>query len=574
MSQPFRQLLEEARPVREIPSLNLHDVLEESARVASQDCEADMAAIWLVSEASQELHLVASHPPRPPATPYSVESDTLAARVVREARPIAVDRLLAFSSTDRPQMNDMGMQACLGMPIVIGGRCLGALTLCHRRQRSFDEDYIARGMAITHGLAVSIEKANLYQEATQRISELSLLHEVGRAISESLELSQILDSCADRLASLLDASSCWVLLREGDALVGATASGGFKAEASKVRVEPGKGPSLALAALEARRPLVSTDAQNDPRVNQQLVERFEEKSILVVPMIHRGRAIGVLVFDDRRAQRLFTPGEIERAWLVAGQLAAAVDNARLYEDLKTSYAELALAQQQLVAQERLAAIGELAAVVAHEVRNPLGAVFNAVEALRRSVSDGGQSGMLLRVLSEESERISHIVDDLLDFSHPHPVVVTEVPLLRALDEAIAASITRPEIRVERRIAPGLQSVAADGRQLRQALVNLLHNAAQAMPDGGDVRIEAAPAERDGHAFVAITIADSGPGIDREARDRIFQPFFTTKATGTGLGLAVVRRVAEAHGGSIEVHNAAGGGAVFTLLLPVSEADKS
>jgi signal transduction histidine kinase len=573
MSQPFRQMLDEARPVREIPSLNLHDVLAESARLASRDCEADMTAIWLVSEASQELHLVASDPPRPPAPPYSVESDTLAARVVREAKPIGVDRLLAFSSTDRPAMNEMEIQACLGMPIVIGGRCLGAVTLCHRRPRTFDDAYIARGMAITQGLAVSIEKANLYQEATQRISELSLLHEVGRSISESLELSQILDNCADKLVSILDASSCWVLLREGDALVGATASGDFKAEAAKVRVEPG-GPSLALAALEARRPLVSTDAQNDPRVNQQLVERFGEKSLLVVPMIHRGRAIGVLLFDDRRAQRLFTPGEIERAWLVAGQLAAAVDNARLYEDLKTSYAELALAQQQLVAQERLAAIGELAAVVAHEVRNPLGAVFNAVEALRRSVGEGGQSGMLLRVLSEESERISHIVDDLLDFSHPHPLVVTEVPLVRALDEAIAACFTRPEIRVKRSVARGLTSVAADARQLRQALVNLFHNAAQAMPEGGSVRVDATIAEREGHSFVAIAITDSGPGIDRDARDRIFQPFFTTKATGTGLGLAVVRRIAEAHGGRIEAHNADGGGAVFTLLLPISEADKS
>jgi two-component system sensor histidine kinase HydH len=371
---------------------------------------------------------------------------------------------------------------------------------------------------------------------------------------------------------LLDASSCWVLLKEGDALVGATASGEFKSIAAHVRIEAGE-HSLALAALEARRPLVSTDAVRDPRVNKQLVDRFQEKSLLMVPMIHRSRAIGVLVFDDRRAQRLFTPGEIERAWLVAGQLAAAVDNARLYDDLKTSYAKLALAQQQLVAKERLAAIGELAAVVAHEVRNPLGAVFNATDTLKRLVGEDGQAGMLLRILSEESERISHIVNDLLDFAHPHPVSPTEVCLSKALEEAIAASLSRVGIRVEHDVAPGLTSVTADARQLRQALVNLFHNAAQAMPDGGLVQIHASATEREGQRFVGIEIADSGPGIDRDAHERIFQPFFTTKATGTGLGLAVVRRIAEAHGGRIEARNAERGGAVFTLLLPVTEASK-
>jgi signal transduction histidine kinase len=570
LTTPISEALEEARPPREIPSLNLREVLAESARMAAEACAADMTAVWLLSEASQELHLVASHPEQPPATPFSVQSDTLPARVVREGKAVVVDRLLAYSAIDRPIMKDLGVQSSLGLPIVIGGRSLGAVTFNHRRPRAFDDAYIARGTGVTQGLAVSVEKANLYQEATQRIAELSLLHEVGRSLTESLDLSQILETCVDRLATLLDCSSCWVVLKEGEALVGVIASGKFRADAHKVRVQRGE-PSLAWAALEARRPLASSDAAKDPRVNQRMVTLLGEKALLAVPMIHRGRQIGVLIFDDHRTQRLFTPGEIERASLVAGQLAAAVDNARLYEDLKRSYAELALAQQQLVAKERLAAIGELAAVVAHEVRNPLGAVFNVTDTLRRLMGDGGQTGMLLGILAEESERISHIVDDLLDFAHPHPVAMGEVQLSRALEEAIAASFTRPGITVERQVAPGLTSVTADSRQLRQALINLFHNAAQAMPEGGLVRIEASNVEREGNRYVGIEIADSGPGIDRDVHDRIFQPFFTTKATGTGLGLAVVRRIAEAHGGRIEARNAERGGAVFTLLLPVTEA---
>jgi signal transduction histidine kinase len=350
------------------------------------------------------------------------------------------------------------------------------------------------------------------------------------------------------------------------------AGGEAREDISNVRLKPGD-QSLALAALEARRPLVATDAVNDPRVNPDLVKRFNEKSLLAIPMIHRGRAIGVLLFDDRRSQRLFTPGEIERASLVAGQLAAAVDNARLYEDLRRSYAELAHTQQQLVEKERLAALGELAAVVAHEVRNPLGAVFNATDTLRRMLGKGGQTGMLLDILAEEAERINHIVEDLLDFARPRPIVVSEVPLAQALKEASAASLTRPGIRVERLVAPDLAFVSVDARQLRQALLNLFHNAVQAMPEGGVVRIDASPVVRDGKRLAAIEVADSGPGIEGDVRDRIFQPFFTTKASGTGLGLAVVRRIAEAHGGSVEARNGERGGAVFTLFLPIPEASE-
>ena len=188
-----------------------------------------------------------------------------------------------------------------------------------------------------------------------------------------------------------------------------------------------------------------------------------------------------------------------------------------------------------MAKERLAAIGELAAVVAHEVRNPLGAVFNATDTLRRLVGEQGQTGMLLRILAEESERISHIVDDLLDFANPHPIAVSEVPLARALDEALAASLSRPGIRVEQRVAPGLANVTADSRQLRRALINLFHNAVQAMPEGGLLRIQAEPSERDGRRYIAIEIADTGPGIDRDARERDFPCLFYDQGHRDRLG---------------------------------------
>ena len=256
MNPSTREVQEEVRTLGEIPSLNLHEVLAESARVAYSlpACdEADMTAPSGYSpEANQELHLVASHPVQSAATPFSVDSDTLPARVVREARAVDVNRLPDFSPTDRPIMTELGLQSSLGLPIVIGGRCLGAVTLSHRRPRTFDEGYIDRGMGVTQGLAVSIEKANLYQEATQRISELSLLHEVGRRsiMRESLDLSQIPGHLRRGVASppCSMPAPCWVLLKEGDGLRGATANGEFKAQASTIRVGSG------LALVDPRRP--------------------------------------------------------------------------------------------------------------------------------------------------------------------------------------------------------------------------------------------------------------------------------------------------------------------------------
>lgn len=237
--------------------------------------------------------------------------------------------------------------------------------------------------------------------------------------------------------------------------------------------------------------------------------------------------------------------------------------------LETSLRELAAANAELVKRERLAAIGELAAVVAHEVRNPLAVVFNALASLRKTRDRAADEAALLGILQEEAERLRDIVSDLLEFARPRPPVFADAALdeiARSAVDAACDEVGVPHDAVATALAE-LAPVRCDERLLRQAIVNLVTNALQAPGRRGPVRVRLA---RDG-ADVTLAVADDGAGVGDADRERVFTPFYTTRPTGTGLGLAVVRASAEAHDGSVTLGETPGGGATFTLRIPARGA---
>ena len=232
-----------------------------------------------------------------------------------------------------------------------------------------------------------------------------------------------------------------------------------------------------------------------------------------------------------------------------------VDNAR----------ELAVAQAELVQRERLAALGEMSAVVAHEVRNPLAVIFNATASMRRNPAE---RDTLLAIVEEEAGRLRQMVTDLLDFARPASVHLVQEPLLPIIESALDTlrhGSLAADIDVEVSIEAGVPALECDVRLLRQAMVNLVSNALQAPGRKGPVRVTVAMS---GAERIRITVTDDGDGVSAEIADRIFRPFFTTRATGTGLGLAVVQRIVRAHGGELSHHTPPGGGAAFELQMPL------
>jgi signal transduction histidine kinase len=239
------------------------------------------------------------------------------------------------------------------------------------------------------------------------------------------------------------------------------------------------------------------------------------------------------------------------------------------QELEHSLVELAAAHDQLVRQERLAAIGQLASTIGHEMRNPLGVISNAVYLLRNDLGPEPTEAAKRHLATAEREisAATVIVSDLLEFARQREPVPDDVDVPGLLDEVLAVlpppgGVTVTPIDHSRNV-----TVRADRDMLRQVLLNLVGNAYQAMPDGGTVTVAAQATD----GAVQISVRDTGTGMSDEVQSRLFEPFFTTKARGVGLGLVVSRRIIEAHGGDITVESEKDVGTEFRIVLPAIAA---
>ena len=515
--------------------------------------------------------------------------DGVSKEVMRTRLPVVSEDVTRDPRSQLRGRADIEPLAVLAVPLASRQDVRGVVYIGDRAGRTFSQADVALANALAGALGVGVENAELYADARRRVDELSLLneanarlyletrrraeelgllHEVGRSLVETLDIEQVLSAGVRNLARIVDAPDAYLALATPDGAhleLRAVAGARRDRVGQRVPLEPPT-PLLATLVYRLREPILVEDALTDPRVADELRLASGARAYLGLPLIVRDQVIGTAVIVETRGPRLFTPAEVERAAAIANQLAVAADNARLYEDLRRSYADLARAQQQLIQGERLAALGELSAVVAHEVRNPLGVIFNSIGSLRRLVRPSGDAKMLFDIVEEEADRLNRIVGDLLDFARPSTPQVRPESLDRVVEDAVGAALAQHGAGVElaRDLDPELPPVAIDARLVRQAVLNVAVNAVQAMPRGGRITIRT----RREPTAARVEIEDTGAGIPDEVRERIFEPFFTTKASGTGLGLAVVRRIVEGHGGQVAVRSTPGSGTIFVLRFPL------
>lgn len=238
-----------------------------------------------------------------------------------------------------------------------------------------------------------------------------------------------------------------------------------------------------------------------------------------------------------------------------------------YVKLRNQADQLIDIEEQLRRADRLSALGELSAGMAHEIRNPLGSIRGTAEILRDGINRDDKRFEFAEILVKEVDRLDGVVRDFLNFARPANADLKSVPICDALQEVM--TLTRQQaiknnVEVTIESEEGSRLVSGDFEQYKQAFLNLVLNALQVMPDGGRLAIRC----QDSGNFMRIYFEDSGPGIPAELHDRIFNPFYTTRNEGTGLGLAITHRIVDGHGGKISVESRPGMGTTFIVDLPI------
>jgi signal transduction histidine kinase/DNA-binding NarL/FixJ family response regulator len=465
------------------------------------------------------------------------------------------------------------------LPLAVRGRPLGVMIARHVLPPGAKADEEQLLKIVADQVAIAVENARLYEgvmrlheETQERLRHTETLLAVSQDASATLELNEILRRTTRAMVRALgaDTGGAWLQSEDGSRFVPIV---GYHVPKELL----GAGESASLMVLDSRvsdwrrveGPVYSSNSQNDPRFDHPLARMIPHKSVLIQPMRWKGESIGGFALAWLKDQHRFTADELRLVQAIALQAAVATENSRLYEAEKRQVAELKRTQAQLIQSTKLAAIGELAANIAHEINNPLTSVLGFASYLAEQVPPGQPWREELDLIQEEAGRARDIVRDLLHFSRQREFIPQITDLNTVLEQTLAMVRRQgalESISLREEYASGLAPVEVDVPRIKQVFLNLINNAVYVMKDhGGSLTIRSS-ANGD---MVQVEVIDTGTGIAPDHIHRIFEPFFTTKpeVSGTGLGLSVSLGIVESHGGVIEVQSEVGRGSTFTVKLP-------
>src|SRR5438093_378079 len=448
---------------------------------------------------------------------------------------------------------------------------VGVLTILYRERHAFTPEELALGEALATSASVAIRNARLYEQTQERLRHTETLLAVSQDASSTLELTEILRRTTRAMVRALgaDTGGAWLLSEDGSRFVPIV---GYHVPKELLgTLESATLKSLDPRVSDWRRvegPVYASHSQEDPRFTHPIARLLPHKSVLIQPMRWKGVSIGGFAIAWLKEHHRFTSDELRLAEGIALQAAVASENSRVYEGVKRQMAVLQPTQAQLIQSTKLAAIGELAANIAHEINNPLTSVLGFASYLAERVPPGAPMREELDLIQEEAGRARDIVRDLLHFSRQREFV-PQMTDLNVVLEGLLAMVRRQgafdAITLVEEYAPGLPPVEVDVPRIKQVFLNLINNAVYVMTDGGSLTIRSSLVGE----TVQVEVIDTGTGIPAEHLDRIFEPFFTTKpdVSGTGLGLSVSLGIVQNHGGTIEVKSEPGRGSTFIVKLP-------
>jgi len=462
-----------------------------------------------------------------------------------------------------------GVQSELAVPLEVGGEIRGVLNMDSDQANAFsaDDQELLQELAVL--AAKVIRNTWLYEQLRLKAGLFESLASVSRTINSTLNLDEALRAITREACVLMRARMCSLMMldesREWLELRASHGAGEAYLKKPRLSVEE----SFLGVVVRRKKPMQLENVQTSSRYqNVELARREGLISLLSVPLLFAGQAIGTLNVYTGQSYN-FSNEEVRILGALAELSAIAIEKARLYERVVD-------VEEQLRQNEKLSALGLLAAEVAHEIRNPLTVMKLLYHSLDLKFPEGDPRAKDARIIDSKIEHLNKIVEQILAFARTTEPKFAPVNLNELIDELgllVRHKLANQNIRLVRELQPDLPLVMGDATQLEQAFLNLILNAAEAMPDGGTLIIHSRavrqPRASESPTHLAVEFKDTGAGMSEELQRRAFTAVLsTTKAKGAGLGLAIVGRIIETHRGSIRIKSQIGHGTSIRALLPV------
>lgn len=472
---------------------------------------------------------------------------------------------------------------------------------------------------ITDQKQTGAAKARIEAELKDNITELSIINELSEVLLSTRELNEILHmiliGATANQALGFNRAFLFLINAEQQLLQGTVATGALTPEQAymtwarlateghslkdlldtrkrelssedvpinlmvrQIRIPLDSSASLFSQAVYERRSFNIVHDSSIHPVDHQVLQRLGTDCCALVPLVSRGRTLGVLVADNFVNRKAILDDDVEHLRSFANHASLAIENSHLYESLQEKVAELSQAynelkenRDKLLHYERLSAIGEMAAKVAHDIRNPLMAIGGFARLILKKEEHGEIDKRYIQIIVREIDRLEKILADVLCFANPANPHCKPVDLNSALQstfEILGFELEQNNIVIEQRLEDQLPRLWLDEDQIIRVFINVIKNSIQAMPEGGTITVATMREDQ----WVRVEVADTGTGISDEDIEKVFNPFFTSKSTGSGLGLTLSAQIVKNHGGSIEVYNKEPNGITFIIKFPMRTLD--
>ncbi len=548
--------------------LYLEDVLRLIVTVTANVMDSKICSLWILDERDRKLKLKATQ---------SISEEYLRERslamgegvvgyVALHNQPMVILNVLKEPLYKEKELaKKEGLVSMLSVPMCIKDRVIGVINCYTSYPHPFSKSEEEMLTTVANQAAICIENSGLM---------------------ETLDIDEILKLVLEGVTKNIgfDRARLYLVNEKRHILECKMAVGVDEEKIKGITLPLDPEDSVVARSILEKQPFIIPDASQDPRVNPLLKEKLHLQSLVVIPLLAKEKALGAIAADHVEPGKNITSEILESVMTFAQQAGLAIHNAFMYQELKAfsqqmeekmqkTTADLRKTEAQLIRSEKLAALGQLSAGIAHEIRNPLTSINILIHSLTENLPSENSRWEDLKVIEEEILRINEIVDQFLRFAKPASPLFEKAHLIPIFEETL--QLLRPQIEKARisvlKEFESLPPATIDKEQMKQVILNLLMNAIQAMPKAGRLGLSGR-VSRDGH-WVELTIQDSGIGIPPEDMDKLFDPFFSTKEGGIGLGLSIAHRIIDQHHGKIEAESNSGKGTRFTLSLPISSEEE-